>query len=90
MQEKLLLTSYYVVADAYFAENKFATSLQEMRFGLISRLRDDASLFYPTNSLPTGEKGASKKYNGKIDFTLRIPLGLKSLIYTQVKAMFIQ
>jgi hypothetical protein len=34
-----------VVADAYFAKNNFVTGLQEMKFDLVSRFRDDAALY---------------------------------------------
>lgn len=67
MQEKLHRASRYVVADAYFAKNNFVTGLQEMKFDLVSRFRDDAALYYPTLQKPTGKKGRPKLYDGKID-----------------------
>ncbi|WP_332456343.1 transposase [Petrimonas sp.] len=39
-KEKLHRASHYVVADAYFSKNSFATGLKEMEFHLISRFRD--------------------------------------------------
>ena len=67
MQEKLHRASRHVVADAYFAKNNFVTGLQEMKFHLVSRFRDDAVLYYPTLQKPTGKKGRPKLYDGKID-----------------------
>ena len=69
MQEKLHRASRHVVADAYFAKNNFVTGLQEMKFDLVSRFRDDAALYYPTLQKPTGKKGRPKLYDGKIDMT---------------------
>ncbi len=67
MRDKLHRTSRYMVADAYFAKNNFVTGLQEMKFDLVSRFRDDAVLYYPTLQKPTGKKGRPKLYDGKID-----------------------
>ena len=67
MRDKLHRASRYVVADAYFAKNNFVTGLQEMKFDLVSRFRDDAALYYPTLQKPTGKKGRPKLYDGKID-----------------------
>jgi hypothetical protein len=67
MKEKLQRASHYVVADAYFSKSSFAMGLKEMNFDLVSRLRDDAVLFYPTLEKPTGKKGRPKLYDGKID-----------------------
>ena len=69
MREKLHRASRHVVADAYFAKNNFVTGLQEMKFDLVSRFRDDAALYYPTLQKPTGKKGRPKLYDGKIDMT---------------------
>ena len=67
MQDKLHRASRYMVADAYFAKNNFVTGLQEMKFDLVCRFRDDAALYYPTLQKPTGKKGRPKLYDGKID-----------------------
>jgi len=69
MRDKLHRASRYMVADAYFAKNNFVTGLQEMKFDLVSRFRDDAALYYPTLQKPTGKKGRPKLYDGKIDMT---------------------
>jgi len=68
MKDELVKASSYVVADAYFAKNNFVTGLQQMNFELISRLRDDAALFYPTLEKPSGKKGRPRIYDGRIDF----------------------
>ena len=67
MQEELHKASHYVVADAYFSKANFASGLKEMDFHLVSRFRDDAVLFYPTQEKPTGKRGRPKLYDGKID-----------------------
>ena len=67
MRDKLHRASRYVVADAYFAKNNFVTGLQEMKFDLVSRFRDDAALIYATLQKPTAKKGRPKLYDGKID-----------------------
>ena len=69
MQDKLHEASRYIVADAYFSKNSFVVGLQAMKFDLISRLRHDAVLFYPTLEKPTGKRGRPKLYDGKIDMT---------------------
>lgn len=67
-RDKLLEVTPYVVADAYFSKSTFAAGLRNMGFHLVSRLRDDAVLFYPTLDQPTGKRGRPKQYDGKIDF----------------------
>lgn len=67
MQDKLHRASRYVVDDAYFAKDNFVTGLEEMKFDLVSRFRDDAALIYATLQKPTAKKGRPKLYDGKID-----------------------
>src|SRR5690554_4462344 len=67
MEEKLHKISPYVVADAYFSKISFVSGLEDMNLHLISRFRDDAVLFYPTQEKPTGKRGRPKLYDGKID-----------------------
>lgn len=67
MMEKLQRASHIVVADAYFSKSSIAMGLKEMNFDLVSRLRDDAVLFYHTLEKPTGKMGRPKLYDGKID-----------------------
>ncbi len=57
-----------VAADAYFSKSTFVTGLRNMEFHMVSRLRNDAVLFYPTLGQPTGKRGRPKQYDGKIDF----------------------
>ncbi len=65
-KDKLLAVTSYMVADAYFSKSNFVLKLQGMGFHLVSRLRDDAVLFYPTLDQPTGKRGRPKQYDGRI------------------------
>lgn len=56
-----------VVADAYFAKRNFMDGLAKTGFNLVSRLRDDAALWYIYNGPKTGKKGRPKMYAGKVD-----------------------
>lgn len=56
-----------VVADAYFAKRNFADGLARMGLGLVSRLRDDAALWYIYSGPQTGKKGRPKMFDGKVD-----------------------
>lgn len=47
----------YVVADAWFSKATFAHPLVEMGFHLISRLRDDAALWYSHDGVRTSKRG---------------------------------
>lgn len=69
VKDKLHSLSNYIVADAYFAKRNFVKGLEALGFYLVSRLRDDAQLLYPTQEKPTGRKGRPKLYDGKIDFS---------------------
>ena len=42
--------------------------MSKTKLFLISRLRDDSDLKYLYNGQMTGQKGAPKKYDGKVDF----------------------
>ena len=59
-----------VVADAFFSKNTFITPMCDNGFRVISRLRNDAVLFYPSTKGPTGKRGRPQKYYGTIDFSL--------------------
>lgn len=67
MRDRLLTISKYVVTDAYFAKASFAQGVAELRFHLVSRLRDDTNLMYIYNGKPTGKRGRPKVYGEKID-----------------------
>lgn len=57
-----------MVADAFFSKETFVTPLVKEGFHVISRLRNDAVLFYPTIRKPTCRRGHPKWFDGKIDF----------------------
>lgn len=67
-KERLLEVSKYIVADAFFSKETFASGLSELGFHLISRLRDDAHLQYLTTQKSTGKRGRPKEVDAKIDF----------------------
>ena len=56
-----------VVADAFFAKEKFVTALAKMGLKVICRMRDDAALWYLYRGFKTGKPGAPQKYDGKVD-----------------------
>ena len=58
-----------MVADSFFAKSEVVKTITELGMHFISRLRDDAVLFYPYNGPKTGTKGAPKKYAGKVNPT---------------------
>lgn len=66
--DKLSLISKYIVADAYFSKEKFVREICDVSLHVISKLRKDADLRYLYKGEPTGEKGAPRKYDGKIIF----------------------
>lgn len=57
-----------VVADAAFSVKPFVDDLRDIGFHLVSRLRNDAVLYYLYQGGRTGKKGRPRKYDGKIDF----------------------
>ncbi len=57
------------MADAFFSKETFVSPLLREGFHVISRLRNDAVLFYPTIQKPTGKRGHPKWYDGKVDFS---------------------
>ena len=67
--EQLRRVSDIVVADAFFSKSTFITSMCDNGFHVISRLRNDAVLFYPSTKEPTGKRGRPPKYDGAIDFS---------------------
>lgn len=66
---KSLPTIVYYVADGFYAKDKIMSGLTSNGKHLITKLRSDANLKY-LNDKPRlkGQKGASRKYNGKVDF----------------------
>ena len=66
---KYLPSIIYYVADGFYAKNKIINGLTTNGKHLITKLRTDANLKY-LNDKPRqkGQKGASRKYDGKVDF----------------------
>lgn len=58
--------SRHLCADAYFSRAPFVEGLSKIGIDLISRLRDDAVMFYPFQGDPTGKRGRPIKYAGKV------------------------
>lgn len=67
-RDRLIAITPYVVADAWFSKANFVNELCEMGFHLISRLRDDASLWYSHDGTRTGKRGRPRVKGEKIDF----------------------
>lgn len=57
-----------IVADAAFSVKPFVDDLRDIGFHLVSRLRNDAVLYYLYQGGRTGKKGRPRKFDGKIDF----------------------
>ena len=66
---KSLPTIIYYVTDGFYAKEKIVNGLTSNGKHLITKLLSDANLKY-LNQKPRfkGQKGASRKYNGKVDF----------------------
>jgi len=56
-----------LVADSYFAKSEVVETVSGLGMQFISRLRDDAVLFYPNREPKTGKRGAPKKYAGRVN-----------------------
>lgn len=57
-----------IVADAFFSKHDFVDGLDKIGYELVSRLRDDAALWYVYRGPHDPHKpGAHKKYDGKVD-----------------------
>ena len=67
-KDKLLRITRYVVADAWFSKAKFVGEACLLGFHVISRLRDDAALWYAHDGVRTGKRGRPRIKGGKIDF----------------------
>ena len=66
---KLLPTIVYYVADGFYAKDKIINCLTSNGKHLITKLRSDANLKYLNDKPPLkGQKGATRKYDGKVDF----------------------
>ena len=56
----------YLVADSFFAKSEVVQTVTGLGMHFISRLRDDAVLFYINREPKTGKRGAPKKYAGRV------------------------
>jgi len=56
----------YLVADSFFAKSETVETVTALGMHFISRLRDDAVLFYLNSEPKTGKRGAPKKYAGRV------------------------
>ena len=57
----------YLVADSFFAKSETVHTVAALGMHFISRLRDDAVLFYPHQGTATGKRGAPRKYDGRVN-----------------------
>jgi hypothetical protein len=57
----------YLVADSFFAKSEVVQTVTALGMHFISRLRDDAVLFYLNREPKTGKRGAPKKYAGRVN-----------------------
>ena len=71
-KDKIRRISRTVVADVFFSKETFITPMCENNFHVISRLRNDAILYYPTLEKKTGKRGHPKWFDGKIDLPIWI------------------
>ncbi len=67
-KESLMKLSSCIVADAFFSKSSFVNPIVNLGFDVISRLRNDAVMFYPTLKERTGKRGRPQLYDGKVDF----------------------
>lgn len=67
-RESLSAITRVVVADAWFSKATFVNPLVLMGFHLVSRLRDDAALWYSHDGVRTGKRGRPRIKDEKIDF----------------------
>ena len=67
-KDQLQKISNRVVCDAFFSKETFITPMCTNGFHVISRLRNDAVLYYPAPEIKTKKRGHPKWYDGKIDF----------------------
>ena len=95
-KDNLSKITRYVVADTWLSKATFVNPLVEMNFHLISRLRDDAALWYSHDGVRTGKRGRPRVKGERIDFsnldysrceTLDIEAGEAYVIKAYSKAM---
>ena len=67
-KDRLLDVTRYVVADAWFSKARFVNEACLLGFHVISRLRDDAALWYSHDGVRTGKRGRPRIKGERIDF----------------------
>jgi hypothetical protein len=63
----LLSVSQYVAVDAYFSKKSFIDSVSEVGLYVITRMRDDAVLYYAYTGTQSTGRGRKKQFAGKIE-----------------------
>lgn len=63
----LLTVCKYVAVDAYFSKKSFIDSVSQTGLHLITRLRDDAVMYYAYTGPKRTGRGRKRQFNGKID-----------------------
>lgn len=81
-KDKLLGITPYVVADAWFSKAKFVNEAALEGFHVISRLRDDAALWYSHDGARTSKRGRPRIKGDKIDFG-KLDLGRCRILDTE-------
>jgi hypothetical protein len=64
---ELMLLSKYLAVDAYFAKYEFLQAVSESGLKVITRLRDDAALWYGYLGPKSTGKGRPKQFAGKVE-----------------------
>jgi hypothetical protein len=64
---ELLLLSEYLAVDAYFAKYEFIDTVSKSGLKVITRLRNDAALWYPYLGPKRAAKGRPQQFVGKVD-----------------------
>jgi hypothetical protein len=65
--DMLLKISKFLVADAYFSRKPFVDKVCECHLQLITRLRDDAVMYYPYLGPQREGRGRHKKFAARVD-----------------------
>lgn len=65
--DMLLKISEFLVVDAYFSRKPFVDKVRECQLQLITRLRDDAVLYYPYLGPRHKGRGRHKVFAGRVD-----------------------
>lgn len=79
--KELLKMTNLIVADAFFSTSTFVEGIRKHGFYLVSRLRDNACLYYLYDGPRTGKRGRPKTKGDKID--------MKKLDYSKMEQLAI-